>query len=244
MKKSLSPRILKDGDHNLADNFSRALLWSIALHIVLLCSFTLAFPLATTVPTAPLMELNLVSDTALAASKNSPPTSTPLNATKPLITPKVPSIPEKQRIITEDVLTSAPPAETQPILNETSPENISTTNQSNTPISSPNSSNENSSPTISNNGLLQPPRILKRVEPSYPEQARRNGYEGTVILKATIFANGTISNLDILSSSGYIELDEAALQALKKWRFIPARYSESGSSTDSIVSIPIIFNLN
>ncbi len=57
-------------------------------------------------------------------------------------------------------------------------------------------------------------------KPSYPDIARRWGHEGTVLMEITISENGAVSDAVIIESSGYAELDKAALKAvLKKWKF-------------------------
>ena len=57
-------------------------------------------------------------------------------------------------------------------------------------------------------------------KPEYPAIARRWGHEGTVVLEIVIAAEGSVSDARVLKSSGYDELDEAAIDiVLKRWRF-------------------------
>lgn len=95
----------------------------------------------------------------------------------------------------------------------------------------------------SSKGVIAAPGILDRVEPGYPERARRSGWEGTVILKIQIMENGRTGSIDIASSSGYEALDEAAVSAVEKWRFIPARDKSSGQPVGCYTTMPIIFKL-
>ncbi|OPY89826.1 MAG: Gram-negative bacterial tonB protein [Syntrophus sp. PtaU1.Bin208] len=58
--------------------------------------------------------------------------------------------------------------------------------------------------------------------PVYPQAARRNGYEGLVLISVEILENGAPGQLLVKKSSGYAILDQAALSAVRKWRFVPA----------------------
>ncbi|MBW2631073.1 MAG: energy transducer TonB [Deltaproteobacteria bacterium] len=63
------------------------------------------------------------------------------------------------------------------------------------------------------------PRYLENSPPVYPSIAKRKGYEGTVLLSVKILANGTVAELRVKKSSGYLILDRAALKAVQKWKF-------------------------
>jgi periplasmic protein TonB len=57
-------------------------------------------------------------------------------------------------------------------------------------------------------------------KPAYPEMAKRWGHEGTVVVEITIRAGGRVESAELLASSGYGELDEAAVDVvLNRWRF-------------------------
>ncbi len=58
-------------------------------------------------------------------------------------------------------------------------------------------------------------------KPTYPRMARRRGYEGTVILKVLVGADGKVEDLQVLESSGYGILDKAAEDSVKGWLFEP-----------------------
>ena len=66
------------------------------------------------------------------------------------------------------------------------------------------------------------PSILRMVEPTYPRAARRAGHQGRVLIDAEILSSGRVGNATVLESSGYANLDEAALKAAEKSRFNPA----------------------
>lgn len=67
------------------------------------------------------------------------------------------------------------------------------------------------------------PHPLKPLRPAYPEAARADRLEGVVVCLVTIGKNGRTSDPAIEQSSGHAILDNAALDALKKARFAPAR---------------------
>lgn len=70
-------------------------------------------------------------------------------------------------------------------------------------------------------GDVHAPKLLQRVEPDYPEAARRAHLEGTLILEATITAIGAVAEVRVLRPLNPL-LDEAAERALLQWRYRPA----------------------
>jgi len=58
--------------------------------------------------------------------------------------------------------------------------------------------------------------------PRYPEDARRRGHEGTVVLSVRVAADGTVIDLRVFRSSGHGTLDRAARGTVRGWRFHPA----------------------
>lgn len=59
--------------------------------------------------------------------------------------------------------------------------------------------------------------------PVYPPMSRRLGEQGVVVLRVLIDTNGRAVDVEVQRSSGSARLDQAALQAIREWRFIPAR---------------------
>ena len=68
-----------------------------------------------------------------------------------------------------------------------------------------------------------PPRPLKTIRPDYPKGARQRGEEGNVDLELAINANGRVESVSVVKSSGFPELDAAAMRAAKNARFTPAK---------------------
>jgi TonB family protein len=70
--------------------------------------------------------------------------------------------------------------------------------------------------------VLEPAALLAKTDPVYPEGARRMGVEGTVVLEATIGADGAVTDVRVVKSLPY-GLSEAAAAAVRRWRYRPAR---------------------
>ncbi|MFI5119896.1 MAG: energy transducer TonB [Thermoanaerobaculia bacterium] len=69
---------------------------------------------------------------------------------------------------------------------------------------------------------VTPPVPLETVSPAYPEPARRAHVEGVVLLKAIIGADGSVRDVRVLKAASVL-LDPAALEAVRRWRYLPAR---------------------
>ncbi len=82
---------------------------------------------------------------------------------------------------------------------------------------------------------------LNNPPPSYPAVAQRQGWEGKVVLKVRVQANGKPDSVQIQQSSGRQALDEAALNAVKQWTFIPAK--RGTTPIDGWAIVPIEFKL-
>lgn len=91
-----------------------------------------------------------------------------------------------------------------------------------------------SEPRFAAQGLANP-------APRYPYMARRRGQEGRVILRVQVNAAGHAEAVSIWQSSGYRVLDDAALDAVRKWRFIPAH--RAGKPVSGLVEVPVAFKL-
>jgi|GEM_PF-4799462 len=71
-----------------------------------------------------------------------------------------------------------------------------------------------------------PPRVKSKVAPTYPNRARRQGAEGSVVLQVDVDENGNPTGVEILRSSGRRDLDAAAEEAVRRWQFYPALEGE------------------
>jgi protein TonB len=82
---------------------------------------------------------------------------------------------------------------------------------------------------------------LNNPRPEYPRLARRNGDQGTVLLRVLVTPQGLPARVETEKSSGSPLLDEAALRAVKAWRFTPAR--KGLEAVEEWVRVPIVFRL-
>jgi protein TonB len=93
---------------------------------------------------------------------------------------------------------------------------------------------------------LTPPRFnaayLNNPPPAYPPILRRTGEEGRVVLRVLVTAEGAASEVRVLNPSSSPLFDEAAVAAVRKWRFVPARRGDTPVA--EWVQVPIEFKLN
>ncbi|MDI1308670.1 MAG: energy transducer TonB [Methylotenera sp.] len=141
------------------------------------------------------------------------PTPTPVAVTQELAQP---------------VVTEAPPTPATPVEVAKAPEVIEAPQPK--PVAEP---------------IVEPPRFgaayLNNPAPDYPKMARRLGQEGRVLLKVLVAENGIAETVALATSSGFDKLDEAAIEAVKKWSFIPAKRSDQPIS--AYVLVPVKFSL-
>jgi len=78
--------------------------------------------------------------------------------------------------------------------------------------------------------------------PQYPESARRRGFEGIVLVHAEVLADGSVGKTLIRKSSGYAILDQTALNAVRNWKFEPAK--KSGIPYKTWAELPIKFMIS
>lgn len=82
---------------------------------------------------------------------------------------------------------------------------------------------------------------LKNPAPAYPVMSRRLGEEGRVVLRVFVSAEGRPEQIELKNSSGFPRLDQAAEEAVRRWKFAPARRGDEAVAT--WVAVPIVFNL-
>jgi len=82
---------------------------------------------------------------------------------------------------------------------------------------------------------------LQNPPPAYPGIARRLGQQGKVVLRVLVTVAGAPSQVEIRAGSGFQSLDEAALDAVRRWRFVPAR--QGAQAVAAWVLVPIVFTL-
>jgi protein TonB len=85
-------------------------------------------------------------------------------------------------------------------------------------------------------------RVLEVVEPRYPDAARRRGLEGVVRIEVDLGADGAVVDVRVLESSGVTSFDDAAVRAVRRWRFAPETVDGAGVAT-TLALPPIRFRL-
>ena len=90
-------------------------------------------------------------------------------------------------------------------------------------------------------GRIKSVKPLKTERPLYPRMAREQGWQGKVVLRTQITADGIVKNATVQESSGFSLLDESAVQSVKSWLFEPAKNGEFAIA--STVDLPIRFDL-
>jgi protein TonB len=90
-----------------------------------------------------------------------------------------------------------------------------------------------------------PPRFnaayLDNPKPAYPLSARHMRLEGTVRLRVLVSAAGTVERIEVQQTSGSPVLDRSALDAVRHWRFVPAKRGEE--AVPAWLVVPIVFTL-
>ncbi len=81
-----------------------------------------------------------------------------------------------------------------------------------------------------------------QVKPRYPESARRAGVQGITTLRVRVLENGRVGEVLVEQSAGFRDLDTAAMEAVKKWLFEPARRGKDSVSV--WVMLPVKFELH
>lgn len=86
-----------------------------------------------------------------------------------------------------------------------------------------------------------PPRPKKTIRPEYPRLSRLRGEQGDVIVEIIVNERGTVDEVTVVASSGYSELDAAAVKAAKAAKFNPAR--ADGAAVRSTARLTLNFQL-
>jgi protein TonB len=82
---------------------------------------------------------------------------------------------------------------------------------------------------------------LQNPPPVYPPLARRLGEQGRALLRVYVTADGIADTVELRSTSGSDRLDRAALEAVRRWRFVPARQGDARVA--AWVLVPISFSI-
>lgn len=81
-----------------------------------------------------------------------------------------------------------------------------------------------------------PPRALSKINPSYPEKARRARHEGTVVLGITVGKDGATHDIHVVKGLDD-DLNQAAITAVSQWKFEPATYEGNPAAVEMTIEV-------
>jgi TonB family protein len=87
---------------------------------------------------------------------------------------------------------------------------------------------------------IQPPTLIREVKPTYTDEARRRAIEGDVVLEIVVRRDGTVGDVQVRRSLGS-GLEQRAIDAVRQWRFGPAK--REGAPVDVVVEVSVEFKL-
>lgn len=211
----------------------------IGLHVVLVIAITMVRAPVITPPDVPkVLMTQLIAEPTIP--KPAPPVA------KPVPRPVIKSVPTprpKPKPVVK------PRVETPPVADST-PGVPTAAAESSPPVAAAPALPEPSAPPAppappAQTLAITPPRFnaayLNNPPPVYPVMARRLGEEGKVMLRVYVTPEGTAGEVRVQSSSGSPMFDEAAIEAVRQWRFVPARQGDNPVA--AWVQVPIVFRL-
>lgn len=170
----------------------------------------------------------------------------PVQAVK-TVKPKEPVKPKavsKLKALSKASATATPKATPSRARISVKPSSTPSADSSSVPLRKPNGANTGVSSGAGTTDYVGPSAsadYLKNPHPKYPKISLRRKEAGTVLLALTVTAEGRAKDVRVLKTSGYPRLDKAALDAVKDWRFIPAK--RLGRPVDADYELPIHFKL-
>jgi protein TonB len=188
------------------------------------------------------IELVLAPDTAPAPEPEQPP--------QPQAQPVAKPAPQPAPVIPTKVAKASPPkpqavSEAAPSEPAANPAATASDTEAAAPAPAPAPAAPSSSqPTHPGTAPLVdgPPSALQMPRPSYPRLARQRGWEGVVLLSVEVNELGCPNSVTVRRSSGHAALDEAAVEAARRWHFRPA--IKDGRIMTATVEVPIRFSLS
>ena len=222
---------MKSGRGRGGSAFAVFLLGSVAAHAVVLAAFP-GFDREGELQSAPVLEVVLQNARPLAVEPREPPVRP---VSDHLQREKVPArvIPETRDARGPPVLMLSEPRETESASFAVEPSRVP--EPAVTALAREAADESAAQPAASNAAYLRNPA------PLYPETARRSGEQGMVTLRVRVARDGAATRVVVERSSGSPHLDAAALEAVKAWRFTPAR--RGADAVESWMLVPIVFRL-
>ncbi|MGZ8244672.1 TonB family protein [Methylomagnum sp.] len=157
---------------------------------------------------------------------------------KPVVLPRPDPKPEPPPAERDEPVEDSTPAKTEPAPPEPVSRPVESSNSSATAKTHATDSKRDGGAKEAGNS---PAHYLQRPSPEYPAVAKRRNWEGRVVVRVKILADGSCGQAEIHQSSGHDVLDEAALEAVCKVRYAPNK--RNGQAVEGWANVPINFNL-
>jgi periplasmic protein TonB len=87
---------------------------------------------------------------------------------------------------------------------------------------------------------ISAPKLVHKVDPVYPEEARKNRIQGVVVCEATIDKQGDVVDVQVAKTADEI-LNQPAIDAIMQWKFEPA--TKDGEPIDVIYVLTVNYAL-
>ena len=204
------------------------------------------------------IEVEFVEAARLDPPKEAPPVPVPVPAPAPAPAPRptkpvpapVPDVPAPVDVVVQSKPVATPPAVSAPVpppadvaLQRPAPPAVAPDAEAAAAEVQAASAQPTRAPVARAPERSEPPALIERsrVAPIYPRASRRAGEAGTVVLRLTVGVSGTVLATDVLSSSGFDRLDQAAQAAARQWRFSPG--TRQGVPVELSIQVPIRFEL-
>lgn len=213
-------------------------LMSVLLHALIAAAILLRLPpRGDTMPEAPdkpvMVELVMEEQTGTGETQVRPPTPRPQEASQATPPPPQPQPEETEPAPTPPEarpVPPAPPTPPRPAASASPPPPVPEINIGGT--------DSDSNAIVTGSAVIpaKPDAQARNRPPAYPEDAARRGQQGAVLLNIHVTPDGLTDGIDVVRSSGAASLDRAAIEAARKWRFLPA--------VKDGVAIPYDFQMN
>jgi protein TonB len=97
--------------------------------------------------------------------------------------------------------------------------------------------------SLQNKKVPEMPKLVKQTVPVYPEEARKKGIQGEIMVQILVGTDGSVKEATIVSNkTGSKDFEKAALDAVKQWKFEPGKLD--GKPVEVNVVVPIKFKLD
>jgi protein TonB len=234
-------------DHLTGEENPTRLLIELGLLVLLLHGVLIAYLKREPVPETPaeplVMAVELLAAPAPPAAKPAPPAPPavpPKPRPKPVKPKKAPAPPKK-----------APPAVRPPVPAPAptpapaAPADTAAPAPASAPAAAPSSASAGPSAPAQATSFTEAnyrANYKSNPKPEYPRLAKSRGWQGKVLLRVEVSADGRSLAVAVQQSSGHKQLDDAAVEAVRRWTFIPAK--RGTTPVASTVTVPIQFKLN